>query len=356
MTIGFIDSTAGWTSPGSVSRVNQSQRHTRQFGFVLDKTTQLIKRPTMQLTSLRLPSPYPAAYPAQVFQSEAASGAFGLVHELLGNAVVYISCKASLLARHSLKTTTCRFRSFGLKSGADPVVTTAEALNVAAGIELTVRIDGDINKAHVNAKMPFHVNRFGRFYVTSCQHVPFSAHIAQVGLAAPELEQFQVARSGDEGDSHAAVERPERDSSAVEVVRQNPVVIGECAPLGEAAPGVLADIISVRNPADGANNHLRRQPEPRPNIVVGQLVKRELPEGLGRPRLFGDVITRGVSTLQRLSQAISLLRGGEEFNPRSQLHNMNISTDFLFNQAVARCAPPVFLSPLNEGGVLRRFL
>lgn len=153
-TIGFIDTTADRTSPGRVARVNEYQRHTEQSGFVFDKGTQLIERPAMQLASLRLPNPYPVTDAAQVFQSDTASGAFGLLHELLGDAVVHVGCEASLLARQGFETTPGGLRSFGLQTGTDSIMPTAQTTDVSAGVEFSVAVHGDVGNAEIDADTP----------------------------------------------------------------------------------------------------------------------------------------------------------------------------------------------------------
>ena len=236
--------------------------------------------PTVQLASLRLPNPYPTAYPAQVFQSETAPGVFGLVHELFGDAVVHVGCEAALPARYGPKTTARGFCPFGLEPGAEPCMPTAQTSHVCAGVKLPVAVDGDVGNAEIDAEMSFHVNRFGRLHVAGGEQVELAAHVAQVGLAAPGLEQFQVTRPGDERDGLPSVESPDRDGALVEIPGQDAVVVGKRAPFGKAALRVLADVVGVGNTTNGANGHLSRQAEPFANVVVGQLVERKLAKGL----------------------------------------------------------------------------
>lgn len=315
-TIGFIDTTTDRTSPGCVTRVNENQRHTGKGGLVFDKGSQLIERPTVQLASLRLPNPYPTAYPAQVFQSEAAAGVFGLVHKLFGDAMVHVGCEASLPTRQGFETTSGRMCVFGLEPRPYPVVPSAQTSDVGAGVEFAVAIHGNVDDAEIDTEMSFHVNRFGSLHVAGGEQVELAAHIAQVGLAAPGLEQFQITRPGDEGNCHTTVECPDRDSMPGKIPGQDAVVIGERAPFEKAALGVLAYVVGVGDTANGANGHLSRQAEPFANIVVGQIVERKLAKGLRLPRLVGDVIARFIGAFQRHTQGINLFDGGEQLDPR----------------------------------------
>lgn len=354
-TICFINTTADRTGSGSVARVNEYQRHTGQSGFVFDKGTQLIERPRMQLASLRLTNPYPVTDTAEVFQSDPAFGVFSLIHKLLADLVVHIGCKAPFLAGEVLEATARGLRTFRLQPCAYPVVATAQAAHVVAGVERAVTVNGDIGNAKIDAEIAVNVNRFRLVNVACGQQVKLAAHIAEVGLAASGLDQFHIARPGHERDSDASPKRPERNGLLFETVGKNTVIVRDGRVLGKSALAFLTGLIGIGHTRNGTDGHLSRQAELFPNIVIGQLVKRELLEGFGFPRLSRYVVTRGIGAFHRIEQGLMLFIGGKQLNSRYKFHNVNISTDGLPMQERTAFAVRIPL-PLKRGSILRRFL
>src|SRR5690606_16763888 len=81
-TIGLIHMTASGARPGRVARVNGYDRNTSKLRLVLNLLPQIMKRPTVQLVALGASSPYPVAYPCQVFQGNSAAGALRFIHQM----------------------------------------------------------------------------------------------------------------------------------------------------------------------------------------------------------------------------------------------------------------------------------
>ena len=90
---------AGRAHLRGVRRVDVHQRDPGPCRLVGDVLAELGERPGVQRDPLGLAEPYPPADAAQVLQGDAASGAFSLGHDALGDDVVGVGGEPGFLTR-----------------------------------------------------------------------------------------------------------------------------------------------------------------------------------------------------------------------------------------------------------------
>jgi hypothetical protein len=71
-----------------IARVYQDQRHTTPTRFIADKHSQLLKRPTVQLTTLLARNRYSVTNTAQIFKGDSTQSAFRNQHNLFADTVM----------------------------------------------------------------------------------------------------------------------------------------------------------------------------------------------------------------------------------------------------------------------------
>ena len=81
-----------------VGGIDFNESHPGLFGFVGQKRAELGERPRVQRGPLGLAKPYPVTDPRQLFDGDAASGAFSLGHDAFGDLVVDVCGEARLRA------------------------------------------------------------------------------------------------------------------------------------------------------------------------------------------------------------------------------------------------------------------
>ena len=99
-----------------VRRINVDHRHPGTLCLVRGKRSELSERPGTHHDPLGLTVPYPCADAGEVFQGDAAPGAFSLGHDVLGDAVIDVTAAALFFAplpfQYSFRRPVCFAWSF----------------------------------------------------------------------------------------------------------------------------------------------------------------------------------------------------------------------------------------------------
>jgi hypothetical protein len=113
--VGLGDVSALGTLTRSVTRVNQQHGYARPPRFVLDKRTQLPKRPARESGTLSPSSPHPQAYARQIFEGDSLLRAFGNLDNLFADHVVSVGGKPLFFARELLEAASGGVRALPLE-------------------------------------------------------------------------------------------------------------------------------------------------------------------------------------------------------------------------------------------------
>lgn len=338
-----------------IRRIQDFNRNPGKFGFVQDKLLQLVKRPAMQIATLRATNPYPVADTLQILNSNTASGVFSPIDNLFADTVVFLFGESPLTAGKPLKHTPRRLGSFGLQSAALPKATAANAEHVHPAVLVAVAIGGDVDDTKINAQNAVNVNQIGRFNLTGNEQVEVATNGTQVGFTPVALQEFPGAFPTNERDMLAAGECPDRRLPLKQIKRQDTRIVGESAMLLKAPLLLLAGLIAVSNLGDSTDDHLRGEGKLLTGRMVRQPVQAELAEHLLIESLFANPVARGVRLLKRGSEKLKLFRRGLQFNLCHQLHIVKFSTYFLSMQEAALRAVRIALL-LERGSILRSLL
>jgi hypothetical protein len=256
----------------------------------------------MQNNSLPVPNLYPFADSAEIFNGDAASGAFSRGNDLLRYYVIGVGREPLLFAREFLQAAIRRSGSFLLKFAAQAALTMAYALYFGAAIAFSVGIDGNVSDSEVYPQEVINVSQIGSIGVAGGREVELPSMVDQIRFALPIGEQVLLARPALEFESPTPANRPDRYSLRRDVPRENPVIVGECPMLAKDSLDSLVKFVGVHDLGNTANDHLGGQSKLLASFVVDDLVERRLPEFLRLPCFQADPVACCVSRLQRLLQ------------------------------------------------------
>ena len=131
----------------------------------------------MQPASLPATNPYPLPDPAQVFQSQTATGAFRLLNKLLADLMVDSAHEAPFSSRKSPEHAFGRFGADGLHASALAVAPLPDADHAIAPVVVSIRIGGNVYKSEINAQDVLHSHRLRLRHFTG--HMQVEAALLQ---------------------------------------------------------------------------------------------------------------------------------------------------------------------------------
>jgi hypothetical protein len=135
-----------------VRRINVDHRHPGTVCLVRDEGTELSERPGTHHDPLGLTVPYPCADAREVFQGDAAPGAFSLGHDVLRNAVIDIPAAALFFAPLPFQYPFRRPGLLRLELPAQRTLAAPVPVDAPACHPLTVAGGGDADDAQVGAQ------------------------------------------------------------------------------------------------------------------------------------------------------------------------------------------------------------
>src|ERR1700733_10200102 len=136
----------------AVAGIDRDQENTRQRSLLAQKDAKLMERPTAQSGRLLFPNRYPVVDALQLFPGDAALGALGLGNDLLQDAVIDVSSKASFFATELLELPSGAARALLLQFRAQRTSAIANIVDLASRQLLAIGGGGDGFDAEINPR------------------------------------------------------------------------------------------------------------------------------------------------------------------------------------------------------------
>ena len=324
--IAFINTTTFRTLSRRVPWVYKDHWNTGKYRFVEDKLTELMERPTMQIDTLRLPKPYPLANSLEVLKSNRPICVFSLLHNLLTDAVVLLSSKATFFTRQSFCNSFSRLGSFLLKSFALSASALSNRIDLVSCELFTIRSCGDVDNSQVNSKAIFNVIRRWFVNVASGKQIESTVNQNKVAFAPLRLKQFLLSFATNKGHSLSALDSPNGNSLIFHFPRKNTSIIGYRSGWIKRAFNLFIQLVSVGNFSNRPNNHLsRKRVFFASDVFIDKMVNIKLFEGLSIPCTLTDMITSCISNSDGVHQKVKLFLGWLKFDLCRKFHNMIVS-------------------------------
>lgn len=180
--VGFSGVAAFGTLAAGVARVNKNHLDTREFGFVQHLVNQVGKCPAMQGSPLRPFSPYPRAYPFEVFKGYHPLRAFGVIYQGFAEAVVHVVLKTAFPAGKFFEFALRRLRALLLQFGTKSAVTVTNAFDVRPAFAVAIGSGGKLRDAEVNPQHLFNILRSRLRYVAGGEKVELAVYQHEVAF------------------------------------------------------------------------------------------------------------------------------------------------------------------------------
>jgi len=306
---------AARTRLGSVCRFNDNEIDPMQFGFVLQKRSQLTERPTPQFCPERLVAPLGRKPDmGQILDSDSCVPFFGRKDDPFCNGVVDDSCRGPFPAFEPFQKfgavpfTRVRFtlRAFALNGRTNLLSLFSVLVDPIRSMLIAVGRNDNIGDAEVHADKLFHVLDVFIGNIDGLKKIKLSLFVDQIRLSFDVREIFRVMANKRHLQSPA--EGPDRYEGSG--VGQNPAVVSDGTERPEAALGFPVQFIRIRYSAYAAYKHLCGKVIRGLEIVITKTVNFELIENFMLPCDFRDRIANGVCFFDGIKKQSGLFAGG----------------------------------------------
>ena len=324
----LVDITTRGTRPAGISGVHENHFYPRYPGFVGDKLSQLIKCPRGEFASLRLTSPDPFTDASQILHGNSAPCAFSLSNQPLGNGMVHVASKVPFLRLALLEEPSGCLGPLLLESGPKFSVSLPQAVQMPAGEGFSIGIDGNVDDPQVNSQEVLRISRRGLIHFTDGIQKETAIVVDEIGLSLAGLEEFPLPISGLEGNFSPPAYSP--NGHIVRVVAQDAVIVGNRASWAERSPDLAVQFVGIGYLGDTSYNDLSRKKKLFPHVLVGELVKPELSEGLTIQCYLRDVITGSIGLLHSLKEGLGLFWRRLKFDVGHKFHGLSLTLFSLF--------------------------
>jgi hypothetical protein len=322
LSVGLLAMLTLVTGSAGVPRIDVDHVNTGQSRLVIDERTELPEAPTAEsIVSVPAPSLDPIANPFEFFKSDPATGAFGGLNDYLADDVILMLAESSLCLSDPLQLL---FRSLGvpfLEPFPLEIVLATDVIDGLPRVLIPVAVRSDVSYSKVN---PDEVRgrRLGSIgNVYRDEQEPLAVLAAdQIGLPLGPAEPLGLVLSHDERHNDPTIQRTDADPIRPlesDVLTHRVRDSGVLTKLGLAC---LVSLVGFDDLPQTADRHIRRNAELFAEFLVGDLLEFELVRALMLERHASQPRCRRVESLDRFSQAGSVLRVGQQLNLEREFH------------------------------------
>jgi len=309
-----------------VGGIDQYNRHACKTCFIVNKRTELPKRPiSVSCAVLLPPNPHPFTNVLEVFKSDHALCVFGSSNQVLRYAVVGIFLELGLPSAQLAEATTTISCANSLQSLPTEMVAFANTVDLLTRMRIPITISSNMDYPKVNTDHTFNIIRCRFFYITHREEVELTFDVHQIRFTTTGLQELPLATTTHEWNGLATVNRPDGHRWCVQVPTQDTVVIREGTVLLEGASSAFIHLIGVCHFCDTPDNELCGQRKGGSDVFIALAVDVKLFEGLGIPRRLADCIARSITRFKCAQKRIMLFGCWLKFQLRNQFYHIMIS-------------------------------
>lgn len=348
--IGFINTSALWTSPARIPWIHQDHRDACALGFVRDEFTKLIERPVAVPASLRA-SNLCLAEPAQVLEGHSPTSVLRLLNKLLADHVIGVFLKTRLFSRELPKFAFGGLRAFLLKIGAAVLEDASMAIDFRTFEGFAFVVGRQIHDPQIHAHYTFDFHWLVSLHFTGRQKIETTLPHAQVALPSHATQEFHLLLATSERNLLTTFHGPDRDFHFVEMIRKDAAVVCYRSVRLESALGFAIKFVGIRDFRDATHRDLSAQLKYLPHRAIGQSMQRELMKGVVFPSLIAEIVAGIIGSFQSPFQQMRLMRRRKEFQLSSEFqsgwvrqnHRTNVPYNNLSDKKGAAFPLPAFM-------------
>jgi len=322
--IARTESGARGTSLRSVTRVNQHDRHTREFCLIFQKGSQLKERPTTDASAKDAAFLYAAQpYAFQIFQGNPFAFALGLLNNSLSYRMVYDARSRSLFPRKPFQGPTRPACAFGLKRTSYALTLDSILFDFLSRHFFACRKRGDMEQPKIHTKKLFYIFDVLFGYLGCLKKKEFSLPGNQVCLAFNERQP--VGTVTDKRDFQTSIDGPQGDS--ILGVRKNPLIIGDCSQRLKNSFAFAIKLVGIGHFRNAADHDLSGKTRVL-DLPIRRPMQFELIEDFLFPGNLGNPIASAVSSAHGSKQRGSLFTIWQKLYLKGQFHGFRIARMF----------------------------
>lgn len=318
--IGFINTSALWTSPARVFWIHQNHGNTGARGLVLNKSSKLEERPVAVPASLRA-SNLCLADAAQIFQGQRPTSVLRLLNKLLADRVVGVFLKTRLFSRELPKFAFGRLRPFLLKIGATVLEDASSAIDFRSLEGFAFVVGRQIHDPQIHAHYTFDFHWLGSLHFAGRQKIETTLPQAQVAFPALTTQEFHLLLATSERNLLTTFHGPDRDFHFVEMIGKDAAVVRYRPVRLESALGFAIQLVCIRDFRNATHRDLSAQSKYLPHRAIGQSMQRELVKGVVFPSLIAEIVAGIIGSFQSPFQQMRLMRRRKEFQLSSEFQS-----------------------------------
>lgn len=319
-TVLFGAVTALSAGTAGIARIDSHEEHSGQPGLVLKEKAQLRESPGMQNCALLPQGRDPSANAVEVFNGNAAFGAFSFGNDLLANAVVDVRGEAPLFSGQLLQPPLRRTGLFLLKFRPQPAVTMAHRLDLRTGVALTIRIAGNISDTKIDTEKVCWLNGGAVRQVHRAIEIQPAFAVDQIGLTFDPVKSLLLVFAIDQRDDHSLFrQRPQADA-VQSLEAHNAFVVSDGAVFPEHRTFRFVPREAFNSFTYRPDGHLCRQAVAAANFRVGQLVDRRLAEDFSFKSTLSREGSGFIDSLHSGKQPLALFGVRQNLQLERELH------------------------------------
>jgi len=342
-SIGFINTTAYWTSLAGVPRINEDHWDACQLSLVSNIALKLIERPVSVLASLLASKRCPIANTLQSFKGNRSTGVLRFSNKTLADRVICVGLKPGLLAGDFLEFALCRFGLLLLKVLTAMLELAAVIIHSLTAELFAIAVNSQVDYSKIATQNIVNILRLRSFDLAGGEQVEIAVDQGKVAFSPLALEKFLLTLPANIRDALATFDCPDRDLVQINIPPQDTAIESNRSVWLESTFRLAVNFIAVNHFRDATHNNLSGKVELLTNNVVNQFVERDPGKPFVLPRLLRDVIAGSVGRLKCLFESIKLLMCWLKLYLGSEFHAFDYTTTINTLKGAA------FLSPVNGG-------
>lgn len=307
-------------STAGIAGIDGHQHNPGQPGFVFEEQAQLGERPGMQRCALLLPGLDPFANASQLFNGNAAPGAFSFGNDLLRDYVVDVSGKPLLTSCKLLQSSFGGTGLFPLQLLPQPAMPVTNRFSVTTALDITIGSGGNVAHSQIDTKefCRFHRGVFRK--IDRTEQIELAFAVNQIGLPFDAVKPFFLVLAVNQRNNQASFrQRPQADLIESLETQDALVIRNRTSGLEDRAFRLVAGE-TLNGFADCPDGHLCRQPVSGSDFGVRQLVNRRLAVNLRLESKAGSESRRLVNPFHRGKQSPALFGVRQNLQLEREFH------------------------------------
>ena len=305
-----------------ISWLNQYERHTSKFSFILDEPSELIEPPRIIVASLGLSYNRSLTDALQILKGNGSVSAFGLHNYLLGDAMVDLGVESPFVIKQFFEMVSCA----AAPDRPEPILQTPKSLIPSperfTRVDFSIGIDSQVNLTQIDSEKTDGVIFGWWFNLTRNQHIKFSFSIDQVALVSHLLESLPLIVTNYDWNS-----LPSSQCGYGDQIRPSPtecsLVIGY-GPLGSNPWSCISScLVNMNGLSDCSAHKLGLHREFLFDDIVAGLVDGQAIGGFHSKGNLDNGCASSIELNHRFHERCSLFGGRIELDAHSSYHHVS---------------------------------